>query len=448
MESAQEQQYKKMMLTPVSRLIPSLAWPTVLSMMTSAVYNTADTWFVSHLGDSATGATGVCLPVVAMIQAVGFWIGMGAGSNISRFLGQRKNRDADVVASSATLAAIIAGLMLSAVGLCFNRGIMESLGSTPTMLPYAKDYSRIIFIGAPFSCLSFVFNNLLRSQGKSFFAMTGIVSGAVLNIFLDPIFIFYMDMGISGAALSTVLCQVISTCVMLYALIGKKSMVRLGKGAVSRRIETYTLILSTGLPSLFRQGCSAAATILLNRAGGVYGDAAVAAMSVVGRVNWLVGSLVAGFGQGFQPVCGFAHGAGNYARVRKSYFFSLGVCTAILITGAVSCWIFAEEIISMFKTESHLVVEIGSTALRFLCFSMPFSALVILANMLLQTTGERFWASVTSISRQGMFFIPLILILPHFLGITGVEVCQAVSDFLSAILCSAVTWRFFRKLGK
>lgn len=448
MADTQEQQYQKMMLTPVSRLIPSLAWPTVLSMMTSAIYNTADTWFVSRLGDSATGATGVCLPVVAMIQAVGFWIGMGAGSNISRFLGQRKKRDADVVASSATLSAIIAGLLLTAVGLLFNRGIMESLGSTPTILPYAKEYSVIIFWGAPFSCCSFVFNNLLRAQGKSFFAMTGIVSGALLNIFLDPIFIFTLDMGISGAALSTVLCQVISAGVMLFALLGKNSMLRLGKEYISKQLSTYTLILTTGLPSLFRQGCSAAATILLNRAGGVYGDAAVAAMSVVGRVNWLVGSLVAGFGQGFQPVCGFAYGAGNYARVRKSYFFSLAVCTGILVTGAISCWIFAEEIVGLFKAESHLVVEIGSTALRFLCFSMPFSALVILANMLLQTTGERFLASITSISRQGMFFIPLILILPHFFGITGVEICQAVSDILSAVLCSVVTWRFFRRLGK
>ncbi|MBR4440988.1 MAG: MATE family efflux transporter [Bacteroidales bacterium] len=448
MESAQERQYKDMMLTPVGRIIPRLAWPTVLSMMTAAIYNTADTWFVSRLGDSATAATGVCLPIIAMIQAVGFWIGMGAGSNISRYLGNRKNHEANEIASSSSLLAALAGVLLTLFGILFNRGIMESLGSTPTIMPYAMEYSQIVFIGAPFSCLSFVYNNLLRSQGRSFFAMVGIVSGAVLNLALDPFFIFYLDMGISGAALSTVLCQVIGFAIMLFALLGKNSMIHLDKRYISKRIETYTLILSTGLPSLFRQGCSAVATILLNRAGGVYGDAAVAAMSVVGRVNWLIGSIVAGFGQGFQPVCGFAYGAGNYARVRKSYMFSISVCTAILITGAVSCGIFAEEIISMFKAESHMVVEIGSTALRFLCLSMPFSALVILANMLLQTTGERFLASITSISRQGMFFIPLILILPHFFGLTGVEICQAVADFCSAVLCSVVTWRFFRRLGK
>ncbi|MCQ2975841.1 MAG: MATE family efflux transporter [Bacteroidales bacterium] len=448
MENQEDLQYYKMIETPVSRLIPSLAWPTVLSMMTAAIYNTADTWFVSHLGDSATAATGICLPLTAIIQACGFWVGMGAGSIISRFLGRRHFFKAYITASSSTLLAFILGLILLLLGISFNKFILESLGSTPTILPFAQDYSKIIFLGAPFSCCSFLFNNLLRCQGRSFFAMIGIVSGAIINLFLDPFFIFVMDMGIAGAALSTILCQFISFLIMFISLLGKHSMLYLKLKYIYKKIGIYLLILSTGLPSLFRQGCSAVATVLLNRAGGVYGDAAVAAMSIVGRINFLIGSMMVGFGQGFQPVCGFAFGAGDYQRVRKSYKFSLVICTCILLCGAIICGIFAEDIISLFNTDSKSVVEIGTRALRYICITMPFTALIVLANMLLQSTGQKFWASVTSISRQGMFFIPLIIILPSFLGLTAVEITQSISDFMSAILCSIVTIGFFKRLPK
>ena len=438
-------QYDRMMTVPVERLIPSLAVPTVLSMMTSALYNTADTWFVSHLGDAATAAVGVSFPLVAVIQALGFWIGMGAASNISRFLGRRSVFKANIVAMSAVVLSLLFGVVAMVLGNVFNKEVVSFMGATETILPYAQEYSRIIFWGAPLSCAMFVFNNLLRSQGRAFFAMIGIISGSVINLGLDPFFIFTLNLGISGAALSTLLSQAISLSVMFIALRKEGSLIRLKFKYISKIFGVYLLILSTGLPSLLRQGCSALATVLLNRAGAFYGDAAVAAMSIVGKISFLAGSAVVGFGQGFQPVVGFAYGAGNYARVKKSYFFSLGVMTSIFVINGLLCGMFPERIMGLFNVESQEVVEIGAFTLQWFSFSMPFQTLVILANMLLQVTGQKLLASMTSLMRQGIVYIPYIIIMPHFFGLRAVQTVQPVSDIVSGIFCAMVTWHFFRK---
>lgn len=446
METAGDQ-YQKMTQMPVEKLIPRLAAPTMMSMMSAVLYNTADTWFVSQLGDSATAATGVCLPLTAMIQAVGFWIGMGAGSNISRFLGRKHNFKASIVATSAVLLTIFISICLGLFGFFGNELILKHLGSTPTILPYAREYSRIIFLGTPFACTGFVFNNLLRSQGRAVFAMAGVMSGAIINIILDPVFIFVFDMGIAGAALSTVICQVISFLVMLTALCKESSMLKISTKFVSKNPGIYFLIMSTGMPSLFRQGCSALATILLNRAGAQYGDAAVAAMSIVGRVSFLITSLVGGFGQGYQPVVGFAFGAGDFSRVKKAYQFSLSVCLTILFLGGLYCIFQAETIMRFFRADSPRVIEIGTETFLFYGISMPFNCVIILTNMLLQVTGQKVLASITSIMRQGVVFIPLILILPEFIGMKGVEICQPLSDAVSAAVAASVAVYFFKRLS-
>jgi len=440
------QQFDRMMYTPVRKLIPSLAGPTMLSMMTSALYNTADTWFVSHLGDSATAAIGVGFPLLAVIQAFGFWIGMGAASNISRYLGRRCVHKGSMVATTAVLMAIVTGLIIMALGMMFNRGIVSFLGATDTILPYAQQYSHIIFWGAPLTCASFVFNNILRSQGRAFFAMIGIVSGSVINLALDPLFIFGMDMGIQGAALSTVLCQAISFVFMGVALMRKDSLIKLGLRYISRIPGVYMLILSTGLPSLFRQGCQCAATILLNRAGAMYGDAAVAAMSIVGKVSFMFGSVVVGFGQGFQPVVGFAYGAGDYARVRACYRFSLMVMLSLCACFGLICFTLPENIMRLFNVESPQVVEIGAFTLSLISFSIPFQAVVILANMLLQVTGQKLLASITSLMRQGVIYIPYIIVMPQFIGLRAVQTVQPVSDITAGIVAALVTWHFFKVL--
>lgn len=438
------QQYDRMMTAPVNRLIPSLAIPTVLSMMTSALYNTADTWFVSHLGDAATAAIGVNFPLVAIIQALGFWIGMGAASNISRFLGRKALFKANIVAMSAVVLSLGFGVVAMLAGNIFNRQVVSFMGATETILPYAQEYSRIIFWGAPLSCAMFVFNNLLRAQGRALFAMIGIVSGSVINLALDPFFIFTLNLGISGAALSTLLSQAISISVMFVALRKEGSLIRLKIKYITKIPGVYLLILSTGLPSLLRQGCSALATVLLNRAGACYGDAAVAAMSIVGKIGFLAGSAVVGFGQGFQPVVGFAYGAGNFARVKKSYFFSLTVMLTLFLINGILCGLFPEKIMRLFNVESQDVVEIGAFTLQLFSFSMPFQTLVILANMLLQVTGQKLLASFTSLMRQGVVYIPYIIVMPHFWGLRAVQTVQPVSDVVSGIVCAIVTWHFFR----
>lgn len=442
------QQFDRMMNTPVQKLIPTLAGPTMLSMMTSAIYNTTDTWWVSHLGDSATAAIGVGFPLLAFIQAFGFWIGMGAASNISRYLGKKCVHKASTIASTAIVMAFCAGFMILTLGLLFNRAIVSGLGATPTILPYAQEYSRIILWGAPLTCASFVFNNLLRSQGRAFFAMIGIVSGSIINLALDPLFIFGMDMGIKGAALSTVLCQAIGFTFMGVALFRKDSMIRPGKRYISSIPGVYMLILSTGLPSLFRQGCAVVANVLMNRAGACYGDAAVAAMSIVGKISFMFGSVVVGFGQGFQPVVGFAYGADNYTRVRQCYKFSLMVMLMLCCVFGVICWTLPERIMQLFNVESHQVVEIGAYTLQLISFSIPFQAVVILANMLLQVTGQKLLASITSLMRQGVIYIPYIIIMPAFIGLRAVQTVQPVSDIIAGIVAGCITWIFFRNLGK
>jgi len=447
MQSATKQ-YEMMIETPVERLIPKLAAPTMLSMMTSAIYNASDTWFVSQLGDSATAATGVCLPLTAMIQAVGFWIGMGAGSNISRFLGKKHYFKASIIASSSVKLALIISILLGLFGILFNGLILRHSGSTPTILPYAEAYSKIIFLGTPFACLSFVFNNLLRAQGRAVFAMAGVMSGAVINIILDPLFIFVFNLGIAGAALSTIICQTISFTIMFVSLKSEKSMVKISKKLFSKNLGVYFLIMSTGMPSLFRQGCSAISTILLNRAGAMYGDSAVAAMSIVGRVSFLITSLVGGFGQGYQPVVGFAYGAKIYSRVKKAYRFSLTVCLSILTLGGLFCIFKGQSIMTFFRADSPNVIEIGAETFVFYGLAMPFNAVIILTNMLLQVTGQKMLASITSIMRQGVVFIPLILCLPHFLKIKGVELSQPLSDIISALVAIIVATYFFKQMSK
>ena len=308
-DSKNEQQYIKMTATPVGRLISSLAIPTIISMLVTAVYNMADTYFVSQIGTSAAGAVGIVFSLMALIQAVGFALGMGAGSNISRLLGQKNEERAQVLAATAFYTSIFLGLLLTVFGLKYISGLMTALGATPTILPYAIDYAKYILMGAPIMCASYVLNNVLRAEGKATFSMIGISFGGVLNIVLDPIFIYSMGLGISGAAIATVLSQLISFLILLSCFLRKQTIIRLNIRKVATDVETYLLIIKTGLPSLFRQGLASISTVMLNVNAAVYGDAAVAAMSIVSKCFMLIFSSLIGFGQGFQPVVGNPSGS-------------------------------------------------------------------------------------------------------------------------------------------
>ena len=445
----ENQQYLKMTQTPVSSLIPRLAVPTIVSMLVSSIYNMADTYFVSQIGTSASAAVGVVFSIMAIIQAVGFTIGMGGGILASRSLGAKDKDRADTMVTISFFFSLLFGVLLSILGIVFNDNIMRMLGATETILPYAKAYSIYIFLACPFMIGSYVLNNVLRSEGKAFYAMVGITTGGVLNIALDPLFIFVFGLGTAGAAIATAISQIIGFIILLMAFTTGKSEAEI----VVSKIKTFKpsvliAIIKTGLPSLARQGLASIATILLNVTAAAYGDAAIAAMSITGRVTFFIFSALLGFGQGFQPVCAYNWGAGKYDRVRKASVFTAKIGTIIITCLSVFTYVFAPSIIKAFISNDPMVLEVGIVALRAQSLLLPFCGINVTTNMALQGTSHVASATFLAMCRQGIFYIPSILILPRILGITGVEISQPVADTLTFIVSAFLFSSFLKECKK
>ena len=317
------------------------------------------------------------------------------------------------------------------------------LGATETILPFAEAYSRYIFIACPFMIGSYVMNNILRSEGKAFYAMVGITTGGVLNIALDPLFIFVFGLGTSGAAIATAISQFISFIILLMAFITGKSEADIVVSKIKHfQPSMLSAIIKTGLPSLARQGLASIATILLNLSAAVYGDAAIAAMSITGRVTFFIFSALLGFGQGFQPVCAYNWGAGKYDRVRKATVFTAQVGTIIITILSLLTYILTPSIIKAFISDDPMVIEVGTRALRAQCLLLPFCGINVTTNMALQGTSHVASATFLAMCRQGIFYIPSILILPRVLGITGVEIAQPAADVLT-FTCSIFLFTSF-----
>lgn len=455
--SASEAQFLKMTGTPIPRLITSLAVPTIISMLITGIYNLADTYFVSLLhSDSATAAVGVVFSLMALIQAVGFTLGMGSGSLISRLLGRQQKEAADTVLSSGFTAAVLFGVLVTAMGLIFIDPLMAALGSSETILPYARSYAQYILFGAPIMAASFVLNNVLRAEGHATLSMAGITIGGILNIVLDPIFILReitlpfglvlpgLNLGTAGAAIATLLSQCISFLILFSCFLTRKSILHLSVRNVARRGRQYWDIVCTGLPSFSRQGLAVIATVALNHAAMVYGDPAVAGMSVVGRVFMLIISALIGFGQGYQPVVGYNYGARRFDRVRESFFFSLKTASVMMGILAIIGWLAAPRVIGMFG--SGQMQEIGTFAMRAQCVGLLFQTLGVLSNMTFQAVGKSWQATFLSSCRQGVYFLPLILILPRVAGLTGVEITQPLADVCTFVTCIPFLAAFFRDL--
>lgn len=429
----QEEKFVYMTTTPVPRLIGELAVPTIISMLVTSFYNMADTFFVGKINTQSTAAVGIVFSVMAIIQALGFFFGHGSGNYISRRLGAQDFGEASTMAANGFFLSFFCGIVVMVGGLVFLKPLAVMLGSTPTILPYTENYLGIILIGAPFMTSSLVLNNQLRFQGSAAYAMVGIVTGAVINIILDPIFIFVFDMGVSGAALATIISQFCSFA-LLWFQSRKGGNIRISFRNLKLNLHYFKEIFRGGFPSLCRQGLASVAVILMNHMAGGYGDAAIAGMSIVSRVSMFAGSALIGFGQGFQPVCGFNYGAKLYHRVREGFWFCVKYAAVFLTCIAVAGFIFSPQIIALFRKEDAQVIEIGSLALRLQCIALPLNAWIIMANMMLQSIGKALKASIVAAARQGLFFLPLILVLPQIFGLFGVQVCQTVSDALSFIL--------------
>lgn len=440
-------QFRKMTETPIPKLILSLAAPTILSMLITSIYNLVDTFFVGQISTSASGAVGVVSSLMAIIQALGFMLGHGAGSIISRSLGSQNTQAANRFASTSFFTALAFGLILAVLGLATLPSFMMLLGSTETILPHACAYARPILMAAPLMMSSLVMNNILRYEGKANFAMIGLVTGGVLNMVLDPVFIFGFGMGTAGAGLATALSQSISFCILLSMFLHGKTVSQFQISAVTRSPAEFGTILMTGLPSFGRQGLNSIGGMLLNIAARSYGDAAVAGMSIVSRIFMFIISVAIGTGQGFQPVAGFNYGARKYRRVEKACVFTMCASFCFLTVIIAACWFNAEALIKLFRDDPE-VTAIALPAFRYQCFAIFLQPVIVAGNMLFQSIGKSGRATFLACCRQGVFFIPLILTLPRFFGLVGIEICQPIADVLTFLVTVPFLFPFLHQLVK
>lgn len=460
-------QHKRMTETPIPRLITRLALPTVMSQLIMVIYNTADTYFVSRISTAASGAVGIVFALQSIIQAVGFGVAMGCQSIVSRKLGEKNDEEAQTAANSGLLLTLLLGVLIMTAGLLTLSPLMRLLGATDSLLPLCCDYARIILIGAPVMCASFLLNNILRAEGHATKSMLGFCAGGLINMALDPLFIFAFGMGVSGAALATVLSQCISLCILSGFFIRKKTIIRLDAKCVSRDPGVYWSLIKIGFPTICRQGMASVASALLNRGAVLYGaeiavippgasaaaaeaalneakEAALAAMTISNKIYMLVRNIVIGIGQGFQPVAGYNYGAGIRPRVKQAFKFSCLIGTAFCLTAAVVLAAFAPQVISVFRNDP-LVVQVGTLALYFACAVMPLMAFSTYVNQLYQCLGFSVCATVLACCRQGIFFVPIVLLLPGYIGLKGIQMVQPLSDLLT-FLVSIPFLIFFYKL--
>lgn len=432
---------------PVGKLLFTLSIPTIISMMVTNIYNIVDTAFVGTLGTSESGATGIVFSFMAILQAAAFMCGQGAGSLMSRKLGEKKADEASQYTTTGFMMSFSLGFILAVLGFIFIKPLVYILGSTPTIEPYARTYITFILASAPFFTSSFTMNNLLRYEGKAKLGTIGMMTGAVLNIGGDAFFMFVLKMGIAGAGLATALAQFISFSILLFMFLSGRTQTRISFACLAKNVKVYLNIAATGFPSLLRQGLNSVATMLLNKYAGLYGDAAVAAMSIVSRISFFPMAVAIGIGQGFQPISSFNFGAGKYERVRKAFWRALiaGECVLVLI--ATPVFIYAGPLVQLLR-DDEAVIEIGIRALRLICLSQPFVPLSMMVEMGYQSTGAKLLASFSSSLRSGLLFIPILPILCNLRGLAGIQEAQPLSFVITFFVCILLCKMYMIRLDR
>lgn len=441
----QEEQYRHMTATPIPSLIVSLAIPTIISMLVTSIYNLADTYFVSTIGTSASAAVGVVFGLMAVLQAFGFMFGHGAGSHISRHLGAKDVEGARVYSSDSFYLSLVTGVVIAVLGLFFLDPFMRLLGATRTILPYARIYGIYILLAGPAFTASCVLNNILRYEGRAFYAMIGLTSGGILNIFGDALLIKVFHMGIGGAGLSTMVTQYISLFILMVPYFIGQTRSSLSPRYFTLQKDIVNGIIAVGFPSLMRQGLNAVSTMVLNGAAGQFGDEAVAAISIVNRIMMFLFAVSIGIGQGFQPVSAFNYGAKKYSRVKDGFLFSLKLSEALMLVCGIIGFAAAAPLVKVFR-DDPAVIAIGTPAMRIRSFSLVFLPLSILGNMLFQSIGRAKTASFLAALRSGLLLIPSILILTALFRLKGLEYAQAVSDTLASMLSIPFCYVFLKEL--
>lgn len=440
----QRDNYRFLTSAPVPKVIGSLATPAIVSMLMTSFYNMADTYFVGRINTQATAAVGVTFALMSVIQAIGFFFGQGSGTYISRQLGARHEKEAQEMASLSFVLAIGFGVMITILGLIFIRPLSIILGSTETILPYTEQFMSMVLLGAPFMIGTMTLNNQMKFQGNALLAMYGVLSGAVVNLILVPVFTFTCGWGIFGAGLGTFVGQVIGFFV-IWKMSRRADNLPISFRHLHYKHEYIKEIFRGGTPSLTRQGLAAVSTSVLNLAAGAYGDAAIAGMSIVSRISFLILSAVIGLGHGFQPLCGFNYGAGLYSRVKQGYYFCLKVSCAFLVVGVAICYPFAYEIVRFFRDDLEVAV-VGTAAFRWQMITYPLVAFITLSNMMMQTIGRSLSANLVAAARNGICFIPLIFLCSYLWGLTGLECCQAFSDCCTFLVTLVLTIPIIRMM--
>ena len=445
-----EERYVMMTQAPVKRLILKMSVPTIISMLVTSVYNMVDSFFVGHLSTEAVAGVGVSFAYMAFINACGFFFGHGSGNYISRALGAKRTENAGRMAATGFLSPVIFGAIAGGLGLLFLNALSRGLGATSEILPYSNDYLRYILIATPLMMSSLTLNNQLRLQGNARFGMIGIASGALLNIALDPLFIFVLDLGVKGASLATAVSQLFGWCLLLWGT-SREGNVHIRLRNFTPTWAYYKEIIGGGLPSLARQALSVVATICLNRMAVHYASpgneaSVVAAFAIVTRVMMVCYSVVLGFGQGFQPVCGYNYGARLYGRVKESYAFCVKLSFVILTVMGILGFLFAPEVISWFRSEDPELIRVGSHAMRWQCVAFPCMGLCTMTNMLFQNIGYTGKATLLAMCRQGICFLPAVFIAPYLWGLTGLEAAQAIADALTFLIALPFSIGIYREL--
>lgn len=430
----QKKQFERMTTEPVGKLLFMLSVPTIISMMVTNIYNLVDTAFVGTLGTSESGATGIVFGYMAILQAIAFMCGQGAGSIMSRKLGAKELEEATKYSSTGFFLSFALGLIMAVLSFVFMKPLLYLLGSTPTIAPYAGIYIFYILLSAPFFTSSLTMNNLLRYEGKAKLGTVGLMIGAVINIFGDMVLMFGLKLGIAGAGISTAVSQFISFGILLSMFLRRKTQTRISVKYVARDLKTVWDVMATGFPSLLRQSLNSVATMLLNRTAGTYGDEAVAAMSIVSRISFFPMAVAIGIGQGFQPISSFNFGANKKDRVRKAFWSALAGEECVLTLISVPMCIFAGTLVQQLRDDPR-VIELGIRALRLMCVGQLFVPLTMMVEMGFQSIGEKLMASFASCLRSGLLFIPTLLILKNIRGISGIQEAQPLSFVFTFIVC-------------
>lgn len=431
----QQKRHNDMMSLPIPRLVTKMAIPTIVSTLVMSLYNMADTYFVSSLGTAATGAVGVNLTLMSFLSMLGTTLALGANSYIARLLGQQKYKEAKQVLSFTFFLSVGIGLLVMAFGLLYVTPIVQLMGAKEDVIRPAIEYATYILMAAPFMMGVFVLNQCLRAEGSAVLSMIGVLSGVALNLVLDPIFIHVLHWGVAGAAIATAISKIVSFIFLIVPYLCKKTVIELKLRNFVVRWGTIAELFKMGFPTLARTALTTLATGMLNNVASAISTSALAAISVSNRIMVLLGSVVLGFAQGYQPVAGFNWGAKQYDRVYRAFWFS--AVASVLSTAAFSvlAYIFAPQLMQLFSKEDLEMIEIGIMAMRIQCIVMPSVAWVIVVNMTYAGLGKAVGAALLSIIRQGIFFIPMLYLLPRLFGVNGLAAVQGAADVQSFLFC-------------